>query len=122
MKNSVMLAIKHRLCEEDIHTLQEAKELLQSKQVRFVCNAITEIYCRRSKKYFTAELNLHRYIRELITPRLTVRCWMYEHHPEFDNIDFTEYRLQWIDHMISDIEEAIAVCANQSENHQENRA
>ena len=118
MKTSVKLAIEHELCEEDIRTLQEAKKILQRDQIKFVCHAITRIYQLQGN--FRGQVTrLHNYILDLLTPYSIVPLWLRAHYPDVDNVNLTEYRLQWIDHMIADIEEAIAIRAQQSQKQQE---
>lgn len=94
------------LNEDHIKQLKRAKQRIESGRNTFVCYALE-----------AEEHNLKHYIRDLLVGHHTVGSWL-ESNPsicaQINSMPFKcyceelrKYRLRWIDHMISEIEEVL---------------
>ena len=94
------------LNETHIEQLKEAKQRIESGRNAFVCYALG-----------TGESNLKHYIRDLLVGYITVAGWLMSDPiigaqlnsmpPKLYLEETRKYRLRWIDHMISEIEEVL---------------
>lgn len=82
-----------------INVLTSAKSLIAYKRCHYVCNAVESTGYNEKDKSLTIT-----YVEEQIYPYYTVARWLLENHDiRLKNNQATEYRKQWIDHMIKEL-------------------
>jgi len=105
-ESSANLIRTWELNETHIEQLKKAKQRIESGEQRFVCHALG-----------TDESNLKHYIRDLLGGYYSVSGWLKSDpiiEAQFNSMpielsmeETRKYRLRWIDHMISEIEEVL---------------
>jgi len=105
-ESSANLIRTWELNETHIEQLKKARQRIESGRNTFVCNALG-----------TDESNLRHYIRDLLVGYNSVGMWLQSDpsiHAQINSMptelyrkEIRKYRLRWIDHMISEIEEVL---------------
>lgn len=104
--SSAKLIRKWELNKNHIKQLRKAKQRIESGEQKFVCYALG-----------TDESNLTDYIRDLLVGYCSVSGWLTSDPiicaqinsmpTKLYHEEVRKYRLRWIDHMISEIEEVL---------------
>lgn len=105
-ESSANLIRTWELNETHIEQLKKARQRIKSGEQKFVCYALG-----------AAESNLKHYIRDLLVGYDSVGGWLTSYPiigaqinsmpPKRYHKEMRKYRLRWIDHMISEIEEVL---------------
>lgn len=89
--------------------LEQAQELIASRELAFVCTALSEAYERGGQREWSALVRLHAWIRRQIAPCTTYQTWLKCNYTlawgKFAGEGLRQGRLAWIAHMIEVLNE-----------------